>query len=219
MKKPMIELTGIQKNFRDLEVIRDLTLEAYESEVVGVMGPSGTGKTTLLKCIAGLEEINSGKIFFEGKDITNASHEKLNGEIGIVFQDYNLWPHKTVLQNIIEAPMQVRKTGKEKAIKKARELLKEVDLTDKEDYYPHELSGGQQQRAAIARALAMQPKILLLDEITSALDPELIKEVNKIIEKLAKKGTTMIIVSHQKNFLQRISDRILKMEKGRLKTQ
>lgn len=201
-----LEAKGISKSFGTLRVLDGMDLSVDEGEVISIVGPSGSGKTTLLRIIAGLEKADSGTVSFPRK-----SHE-----FGMVFQDFNLWPHKTVLENVIEAPVLVKKVPKETAKKEGLALLHKVSLGDKADKYPFQLSGGEKQRAAIARALAVKPKIILLDEITSNLDPECVGELNSIIRTLASEGLTMLIVSHDIFFVEEIADKVVFMDNGRV---
>lgn len=191
----------IKKSFGALDVLRDISLEVDKGEVLSIIGPSGSGKSTLLRCATGLETPDAGEIV-------------KNGEVGLVFQNFNLFPHFSVLKNIIDAPMRVQKRKKEEVLVQARELLKKMGLEGKEDAYPYQLSGGQQQRVSIARALCMNPDILFFDEPTSALDPELTGEILKVIKALAAEHITMVIVTHEMTFARDISDRIIFMDDG-----
>ena len=227
-KGKMIWIRDLNKSFGDLHVLKDFCLEVARGEVVAIIGPSGSGKTTLLRCINHLEIPDSGEVWMDGKLI---GKKWVNGrfvkekereilkdrtEIGIVFQLFNLFPHMTGLQNIIEAPMAVRKFPRKEAEALAVDLLTKVGLLDKMDAYPSQLSGGQQQRVAIARSLAMQPKVMLFDEVTSALDLELIDEVLGVMKQLAEEGMTMLVVSHEMGFVRDVADRIVFMDEGRL---
>ena len=219
----IISLKNINKYFGENKVLDDVSLTVKEGEVISIIGPSGSGKSTLLRSIIGLEEVKNGKISVEGElifdnDMKISKHKIRNAHLkmGMVFQSFNLFPHKTVIDNIIEAPLMVKKMPKEEALMKARELLKLVGLSEKENSFPGELSGGQKQRIAIARALAMNPDILLFDEPTSALDPELVSEVLKVIKELAKQKITMLIVSHEMKFVQEISDQVIFMADGKV---
>lgn len=216
MKKPILEVAGVIKRYGSETVLENLSLECYPGDIIGMEGKSGSGKTTLLKCIAGIEPIDVGKIFIDEVDVTNFSSANHRGRIGFVFQDYHLWPHLTILENVIHAPLLVKSFSKEKALQAGRTVLKELDLEGKEHFYPHELSGGQQQRVAIARALVMEPKVLLLDEITSALNPELYPQVAKLIRKLNDEGMTIILVSHNKKFLEKVTNRKVTLKSGKL---
>ena len=213
--KNLIEIKHISKKFGDLTVLKDISLKVKEKEVVVIIGPSGSGKSTLLRCINGLETPTSGAIFFDGLEVNGEKNiNYVRTEVGMVFQRFNLFPHMTVLQNLMLAPMKVRKISSDEAKERGMLLLKKVGLADKADYKPAQLSGGQQQRVAIARALAMKPKALLFDEPTSALDPELTGEVLKVIKSLTDLNITMVIVTHEMAFAKEISDRIIFMDKG-----
>jgi len=215
----MIEITGACKSFGKLQALKDVTFHVDRGEVVVIIGPSGSGKSTLLRSINALETLDAGCITVDG--IPLSGHEKTNinavrMEVGIVFQQFNLFPHLTVLDNIMLARRVVRKRSREEAEKMARDLLKKVGIPEKAESYPSQLSGGQQQRVAIARALAMQPKIMLFDEPTSALDPEMIKEVLDVMMALAKEGMTMVVVSHEMGFARAAAGRIIFMDEGRV---
>lgn len=212
----MIEVIDLYKQFGSLEVLKGITETIADGEIVSIIGPSGSGKSTFLRCINLLEEPSSGKIIIDGQEITDPSHDvnKMRANLGMVFQRFNLFPHKTVLENITLAPMQVKNESKEEATKHALELLNSVGLSEKADSYPNALSGGQQQRVAIARALAMRPKIMLFDEPTSALDPEMVGEVLSVIRKLTETGMTMMIVTHEMGFAREVSDRVFFMDEG-----
>lgn len=212
----MIRVEKLSKSFGSQVVLKNVNVIVHPQEVVVVIGPSGSGKSTFLRCINQLETITSGRIFIEGLDTTDkkVNINKVRTEVGMVFQHFNLFPHKTVLENITIAPIHVRKTSKEQAIEKARELLKKVGLAEKENVYPDSLSGGQKQRVAIARSLAMEPKIMLFDEPTSALDPEMVGEVLEVIKQLAKEGMTMIVVTHEMGFAKEVGDRVIFMDEG-----
>lgn len=214
----MIKIKNLHKKFGKLEVLKGINVNIEKGEIIAVIGPSGSGKSTFLRCINRLEEPSYGDIIINGKDImdkdTNINF--MRQELGMVFQHFNLFPHKTVMENIILAPIKVKKLPKNKAFKKAVELLKLVGLLDKKDVYPSKLSGGQKQRIAIARALAMEPDIMLFDEPTSALDPEMIKEVLDVMIELAKKGMTMLIVTHEMGFAKNVATRILFMNEGQI---
>lgn len=209
-----IKIENVTKNYGDLVVLKNVSVNVKKGEVISVIGPSGSGKSTLLRCIQTLEPINQGNIKFDDVDI-QSDKEAIKG-VGMVFQNFNLFPHKTVLGNIIEAPIIVNKIKKDEAIKKAKALLDKVGLGDKLAAYPSQLSGGQKQRVAIARALAMEPDILLFDEPTSALDPELVGEVLGVIKELTKENLTMIIVTHEMAFAKEVSDRIIFMDEGQI---
>lgn len=213
---PKIIVKNLQKKFGDLEVLKDINLEVEEGEVVCVIGPSGSGKSTMLRCLNGLEVATSGSIVVDGHEITDpkVDIDLVRRNIGMVFQQFNLFPHMTVLENLLEAPMQVKKLPREEIEPYARGLLAKVGLSERADYYPAQLSGGQQQRVAIARALALHPDILCFDEPTSALDPELTGEVLRVLRDLAEHKTTMIIVTHEMKFARDVADRILFMDGG-----
>ena len=214
----MISIKNLKKRFGDNEVLKDIDIEIQDGEVVSLIGSSGSGKSTLLRCINLLETPTSGEIYIDGVNILDKSVDlnKLRQNVGMVFQQFNLFPNMSVIENIKLAPKKIRKMSDEKATKMAMKLLRDVGLADKADAMPKQLSGGQKQRVAIARALAMEPKIMLFDEPTSALDPEMIGEVLDVISKVAKKGITMIIVTHEMKFARDISDRILFLDKGRI---
>lgn len=216
--EPIITCTNVNKWFGDFHVLKDVTLEVGEREVVVVIGPSGSGKSTLIRCLNRLEEHQEGDIIIDGirmgNDIRNIA--SIRREIGMVFQQFNLFPHLTVMQNISLAPMQVRRMPRAAAEKRAMELLERVGIPEQANKYPGQLSGGQQQRVAIARALAMGPKIMLFDEPTSALDPEMIKEVLDVMKELARSGMTMIVVTHEMGFAREVADRVIFMDGGRI---
>jgi polar amino acid transport system ATP-binding protein len=224
---PMVDTRDVHKYFHNNQVLRGVSMQVRKGEVVCVIGPSGSGKTTFLRCINHLEKINSGRIFIEGKLIgyrerpdgtieedSERNIAQVRADIGMVFQRFNLFPHMTALQNVMEAPIQVRHEPREQAQARAMELLKKVGLDQKADAYPARLSGGQQQRVAIARALAMNPKLMLFDEATSALDPELVGEVLKVMRQLAEEGMTMIVVTHEMGFAREVADRVIFMDEG-----
>ncbi|MFD1173972.1 amino acid ABC transporter ATP-binding protein [Oceanobacillus picturae] len=218
----MITIKHLSKRFEKLEVLKDINLEVENGEVITILGPSGSGKSTLLRCLNGLEDMTSGEIEVAGSTVNTEESKKkqLNAyrqirlHSGMVFQQFNLYPHKTVLGNVIEALLTVRKWSKEKATKKGEALLERVGLSEKRDVYPSRLSGGQQQRVAIARALAVEPEVMLFDEPTSALDPELVGEVLAVIKELAKEGMTMVIVTHEMEFAREVADRVIFMDEG-----
>ncbi len=213
----MIKVRNLKKQFGELEVLKGVSVDIAEREVVVVIGPSGSGKSTFLRCINYLEEPTSGEIEVDGIALSNdASINQVRMEVGMVFQRFNLFPHMTVLENIMLAPMKVRKMNRAEAEQRARELLAKVGLAEKAAAYPEQLSGGQQQRVAIARALAMRPKVMLFDEPTSALDPEMIKEVLEVMMSLAKEGMTMVVVTHEMGFAREVGDRVLFMDEGRI---
>lgn len=214
----LVQIEKVFKNFGDLQVLRDISLSVDEGQQIAIIGRSGSGKSTLLRCINGLEPIDRGNIYFDG-DLVNGKKTNLKllrQKVGIVFQSYNLFPHLTVERNIILAPRVVKKLSLSDARAIAHEVLRQVGLEDKIDSYPDQLSGGQQQRVAIARSLAMQPKLMLFDEITSALDPELIGEVLKVLETLAQQGMTMILVTHEMGFANRVADQVVFMHEGEI---
>ncbi|MEG6616094.1 amino acid ABC transporter ATP-binding protein [Peptococcaceae bacterium 1198_IL3148] len=214
----MIEVNNLYKSFGKLEVLKDVNCAIEEKEVVVVIGPSGSGKSTFLRCINRLEEPTAGTIVVDGYDITDPKTDinYVRQEVGMVFQRFNLFPHKTVLDNITLAPMKVRGISQQEAEEIAKELLQKVGLSDKADVYPSQLSGGQQQRVAIARALAMKPKVMLFDEPTSALDPEMVGEVLAVMKQLAKEGMTMVVVTHEMGFAREVGDRVLFMDEGKI---
>ena len=212
----VIRVEGLTKNFASLRVLRGIDCTVSASEVVCVIGPSGSGKSTFLRCLNGLEEASGGRVLVHGISVhdNGTDIDALRSEIGMVFQRFNLFPHKTVMENIALAPMKVRGLSPAQANERAHALLDKVGLLDKIDAYPNQLSGGQQQRVAIARALAMQPAIMLFDEPTSALDPEMVGEVLSVMQTLAEEGMTMIVVSHEMGFARRVADRVLFMDEG-----
>lgn len=216
--KTMIRVSSINKSFGDNKVLNDIDLTVYEGEVVVVIGPSGSGKSTLLRCINFLETSESGKIYFDEELIEHKeiAINKMRQSVGMVFQHFYLFPHMTVLENIIEGPTQVKGIKKQEAIPFAEELLDKVGLLDKKDFYPAMLSGGQKQRVAIARALAMRPKLLMFDEPTSALDPELVGDVLNVMKQLAKEGMTMLVVTHEMGFAKEVADRVIFMDEGKI---
>ena len=223
----MIEVRNLRKSYGSLEVLRDISFSVEKGEVVVVLGPSGSGKSTMLRCINLLEEFEGGEIRIAGEPIgyiedargvrrrlKEAENAKLREQVGMVFQSFNLFPHRTVLQNVMMGPLKVQGRPRAETEPMARDLLQKVGLADKADQYPARLSGGQQQRVAIARALAMQPKVMLFDEVTSALDPELVGEVLRVMRQLAQEGMTMIIVTHEISFARDVGDRIIFMDGG-----
>lgn len=214
----MITVKNLKKKFGNKVVLKGIDLNVEKGECVVIIGPSGCGKSTLLRCINGIEKLTSGKVIFEGKDINgkNVDINKIREKMGMVFQQFNLFPHLTVIENIILAPVKLKIMTKEDAIKKAVELLELIDLKDKKDMYPSQLSGGQKQRIAIARALIMNPDVILFDEPTSALDPEMVDEVSNLMKDLAKKGMTMIVVTHEMSFVKECASRVIFMEDGNL---
>lgn len=212
----MIKVENLKKKFGKNEVLKGVSVEVEPKEVVVVIGPSGSGKSTFLRCINLLEDITEGHIYIEGTDITNPKNDvnRMRMEVGMVFQNFNLFPHMTTIENIMLAPTKVRKISKEAARKKGLELLRKVGLEEKADAYPDSLSGGQKQRVAIARALAMEPKIMLFDEPTSALDPEMVGEVLEVMKQLALEGMTMVVVTHEMGFAREVGDRVIFMDGG-----
>ena len=219
--KELIRVEGLNKSFGDLKVLNDITESIYDGEVVSIIGPSGSGKSTFLRCLNLLERPTSGKVYFEGIDLSDkkVNLDKHRQKIGMVFQLFNVFPHLKVIDNITLAPMLERKMTKKEADKKADELLERVGLSDKRDVYPTKLSGGQKQRLAIVRALAMDPKVMLFDEPTSALDPEMVKEVLEVIRDLAVLGMTIVIVTHEMRFAREVSDRVMFMSDGVIQEQ
>lgn len=213
----MIEIKNLMKKYGKNIVLKDITESVNKGQVICVIGPSGSGKSTFLRCLNVLEKPNSGKILFEGKDLTNISEKELcalREKMGMVFQSFNLFPNMTVLENIKVAPMRVKGIAEDEAEKKAKQLLEKVGLSDRENQYPASLSGGQQQRVAIARALAMDPEVMLFDEPTSALDPEMVGEVLKVMRDLADSGMTMVVVTHEMGFAKEVADEVWFMSDG-----
>lgn len=221
---PVISARGLGKSFGAARVLEDVSLDVASQEVISIIGPSGSGKSTLLRCLALLEAPSQGAIALNGTTIADAAGSKaarnaaraVRSQIGMVFQSFNLWPHLTVLGNIIEAPMRVKRLSKAAAVERAKELLARVGLAEKQNEYPRRLSGGQQQRVAIARALAMSPRVMLFDEATSALDPELTQEVLEVMRLLASEGMTMVVVTHEMQFARKLSSRVVFMDGGRI---
>ena len=225
-----LEMKHIKKHFDELEVLKDISLNVREGQVVAIIGPSGSGKSTLLRCATMLEKIDDGELSYLGERAAYSQNgeavyeapgklKQLKSYYGLVFQNFNLFPHYSVMKNICDAPIRVQKRGKDEVYKEARELLKKMGLQDKENAYPFQLSGGQQQRVSIARALAMKPDILFFDEPTSALDPELTGEILKVIKDLAAEHMTMVIVTHEMNFARNVSDQIIFMDGGVIAVQ
>ncbi|MGY0692002.1 amino acid ABC transporter ATP-binding protein [Virgibacillus sp. FSP13] len=212
----MIEVNDLHKKFGDLEVLKGINCQIELKEVVCVIGPSGSGKSTFLRCLNMLEEITSGDVVVDGEHLTDPRTDinEIRTEVGMVFQQFNLFPHRSVIENIMLAPQKVRKISNMEAKDRAQGLLEKVGLSDKADMYPNQLSGGQQQRVAIARALAMEPKVMLFDEPTSALDPELVGEVLEVMKQLANEGMTMVVVTHEMGFAREVGDRVLFMDEG-----
>jgi octopine/nopaline transport system ATP-binding protein len=229
---PAIEIRGLRKSFGPIEVLKGIDLTAHEGEVISILGSSGSGKSTMLRCINMLETPDAGDISVAGekiglkRDAKGHGHivdrrqvERIRSELGMVFQSFNLWSHKTVIENIIEAPIHVQKRPKADVIAEAEALLEKVGIADKRNHYPSHLSGGQQQRAAIARALAMRPKVMLFDEPTSALDPELVGEVLRVMRSLADEGRTMLVVTHEMGFARDVSSRVIFLHQGAIEEQ
>lgn len=229
---PAIEVRGLRKSFGPVEVLKGIDLTAHEGEVISILGSSGSGKSTMLRCINMLETPDAGDIIVAGEKIALKADTKghsrvidrkqvqrIRSELGMVFQSFNLWSHKTVIENIIEAPIHVQKRPKAEAIAEAEALLEKVGIADKRNHYPAHLSGGQQQRAAIARALAMRPKVMLFDEPTSALDPELVGEVLRVMRSLADEGRTMLVVTHEMGFARDVSSRVIFLHQGAIEEQ
>ena len=214
----MIHIHNLTKSFGDNQVLKGISTEIADGEVVVVIGPSGSGKSTFLRCLNRLEEADGGEIIFEGVDINDKKTEieKIREDMGMVFQSFNLFPHKTVMENITMAPVLVKGMDQKAAQAKAEKLLDRVGLLDKKDSYPSQLSGGQKQRIAIVRALAMEPQVMLFDEPTSALDPEMVGEVLDVMQQLAKEGMTMVVVTHEMGFAREVGDRILFLDEGYL---
>ncbi|WP_412899346.1 amino acid ABC transporter ATP-binding protein [Bacillus sp. 1P02SD] len=214
----MIKIVNLNKSFGDLHVLKDINMVVEESEVVCLIGASGSGKSTLLRCLNFLEIKESGEIIIKDEKIEPKNHNltEIRQRVGMVFQHFNLFPHMTVLENVIEAPTQVKKIPKQEAVRQAEELLGKVGLEDKVNVYPSKLSGGQKQRVAIARALAMKPEIMLFDEPTSALDPELVGEVLNTMKQLANEGMTMVVVTHEMGFAREVADRVIYMHDGKI---
>ena len=216
--EPVVRLEGVHKSFGDNEVLRGIDLEVHRGEVLTIIGPSGSGKSTLLRCVNLLEPLNAGRIFFEGEEISRkgADLSATRQQIGIVFQQFNLFPHLTVMNNLTLAARRIRRRPRAEAEARARQLLERVGLTEKAGQHPHQLSGGQQQRVAIARALMMDPHVMLFDEVTSALDPELVGEVLIVMRDLAREGMTMLVVTHEMQFAREVGDRLVFMDEGRI---
>lgn len=217
----MIKVDNLHKKFGKLEVLKGINCHVEQKEVVCVIGPSGSGKSTFLRCLNMLEEMTSGDVVVDGSHLndTKTDINEVRKEVGMVFQQFNLFPHKSVIENIMLAPQKARKLGNQEAKERALKLLDKVGLNDKAYMYPNQLSGGQQQRVAIARALAMEPKIMLFDEPTSALDPELVGEVLEVMKQLAFEGMTMVVVTHEMGFAREVGDRVLFMDEGRIEEE
>ncbi len=214
--QPIISIKDVHKSFGNLEVLKGVSINVMKGEVICIIGPSGSGKSTLIRCVNGLTDIQSGSITVQGQEVHDPKLEmlELRKKVGMVFQQYNLFPHKTALQNVMMAPILVLKQNKQEVELRARKLLAKVRLADKEDSYPGELSGGQQQRVAIARSLAMNPDVMLFDEVTAALDPETVKEVLVTIRELVEEGMTCILVTHEMGFAREIADHIYFTDQG-----
>lgn len=224
--KIVVSVKNLSKSYGELNVLKKIDMDIYEGEVLTVLGPSGSGKSTFLRCLNYLEVLTGGSVTILGNTLEGTEGDKkiikanektakeIRKNVGMVFQQFNLWPHKTVLENVIEGPTQIKKVKKEEAAKKAMELLKKVGMEEKANAYPTQLSGGQQQRVAIARTLAMEPEVILFDEPTSALDPEFVSEVLGVMKGLAKEGMTMIVVTHEMGFAAEVSDRVIFMDGG-----
>lgn len=210
----MIEVKGLKKSFGDLEVLKGIDQNVDKGEVLCIIGPSGSGKSTMIRCINHLEEPTAGEIYIDGELITEKNLDRIRTKMGMVFQSFNLFPHKSVLENLTIGPINVKGVNKEEAEKKAKKLLKRVGLANKADEFPRNLSGGQQQRVAIARALAMDPEVILFDEPTSALDPEMVGEVLDVMKQLAEEGMTMIVVTHEMGFAKEVADKVIFMDGG-----
>ncbi|MGB4701877.1 MAG: amino acid ABC transporter ATP-binding protein [Syntrophomonadaceae bacterium] len=212
----MIKIVDVYKSFGKLEVLKGINFSVAPREVVCVIGPSGSGKSTLLRCINQLEKVDRGHIYIDGEEVTNPKVDinAIRQQVGMVFQLFNLFPHKTTLENITMAPVKIKGVDKKQAVEQAMELLRKVGLVDKAHVYPNKLSGGQKQRVAIARALAMQPKVMLFDEPTSALDPEMVGEVLTVMKDLATEGMTMVVVTHEMGFAREVGDRVVFMDEG-----
>ncbi|GAB6887966.1 amino acid ABC transporter ATP-binding protein [Desulfothermus okinawensis JCM 13304] len=217
-KEPIIKIKRVYKYFGQFLALEDINLDVYKQERIVIIGPSGSGKSTLLRTINQLEKVSSGKIIVDGVDVTDPKVDmnKIRTSLGMVFQSFNLFPHKTVLENLTLAPIKLKKIPREEAEEIALNLLDKVGIRDKANNYPKQLSGGQQQRVAIARALAMNPKIMLFDEPTSALDPEMIGEVLDVMKNLAEEGMTMVVVSHEMGFAREVADRVVFMDSGKI---
>lgn len=218
MEQALLKINHLHKTYDGQVILKDFNLEVNKGEVVVIIGPSGCGKSTLLRCINALEDIQGGEVLLDNEPVRkeNKNISKMRQKIGMVFQSYDLFPHKTILENILLAPIKVQKRNRSEAEKEALELLTKVGLADRRDDYPRQLSGGQKQRVAIVRALCMHPEILLLDEITAALDPEMVREVLEVVLSLARAGSTMLIVTHEMAFAKAIADRILFLDNGEI---
>lgn len=215
---PLLNITALTKSFAEREILKGIDIAVNKGEVIVILGPSGCGKSTLLRCLNGLEKIDSGSIKFNNLELhqPKTNWTTIRSQIGMVFQSYDLFPNMTVLDNILLGPTKVQKRAKSPVIKEVDELLKRVGLLDRKNSYPRELSGGQKQRIAIVRALAMNPEIMLFDEVTASLDPEMVREVLEVIQELAKSGMTMVLVTHELNFARKVADRIIFMDQGHI---
>jgi polar amino acid transport system ATP-binding protein len=214
----LVEIKNLKKSYEDIAVLNDISIDIHKGEVLVLLGPSGCGKSTLLRCINGLEEIQAGEILLEGEKISGQSKKMhlVRQKVGMVFQSYDLFPHLTVMENIILGPTKAQKRAKKEVEEEAGRLLQRIGLLDKKNAYPRQLSGGQKQRVAIVRALCMHPKVMLFDEVTAALDPEMVREVLDVMLKLAAEGTTMVIVTHEMQFAKAIADRIIFLDGGNI---
>ena len=214
----LLKVEGLQKSYDDNGILKGINLTVHKGEVVVIIGPSGCGKSTLLRCLNGLEPIQGGRITLQGEPVDGTSKNiaSIRQKIGMVFQNYELFPHKTILQNITLAPIKVQKRQRQEAEAEAKQMLERVGLSDKTDSYPAQLSGGQKQRVAIVRALCMHPEIMLFDEVTAALDPEMVREVLDVMLELAKSGSTMVIVTHEMSFARAVADRVLFIDAGEI---
>ncbi|GEP63601.1 amino acid ABC transporter ATP-binding protein [Clostridium beijerinckii] len=214
----LLEIQDVHKKYDEKEILKGINLSLHKGEVLVILGPSGCGKSTFLRCLNGLEKIQGGDIKFKEQSFTdkNADWQKIHERIGMVFQNYELFPHMTVIENILLGPLKVQKREKSEALAQAEQLLNKVGLLDRKDSYPRQLSGGQKQRIAIVRALCMNPEIILFDEVTASLDPEMVREVLDVILGLAKQGMTMVIVTHEMGFAQSVADRIIFMDEGKI---
>ncbi|MEK4283064.1 amino acid ABC transporter ATP-binding protein [Ureibacillus sp. FSL K6-0165] len=215
--RPILQINGLVKKYGDKVVLDGIDLHVEQGKVIAILGPSGCGKSTFLRCINGLEEVQDGEIIFEGEDLTKTSKwREVRQKIGMVFQSYDLFPNMTVIENILLSPIKVQKRKREEVELQARELLDRVGLLDRANDYPRQLSGGQKQRIAIVRALCTNPKIMLFDEVTASLDPEMVREVLEVIAQLAKQGMTMLIVTHEMKFAELVADEVIFMDKGKI---
>ncbi|MCC3379371.1 amino acid ABC transporter ATP-binding protein [Paenibacillus farraposensis] len=214
----LLEIQGLHKSFGDRKVLQQIDLDVTKGEVVVILGPSGCGKSTLLRCLNGLEPVQGGRIRYRGQDLTDnkVDWREVRQHIGMVFQNYELFPHMTVLENILLGPLKVQRRNKQEVLEQAKQLLERVGLLDRKDAYPRQLSGGQKQRIAIVRALCMNPEIMLFDEVTASLDPEMVREVLDVMRELAQQGMTMIIVTHEMGFAKSVGDRIVFMDQGQI---